>query len=58
MSPDFKLSKKSQNLCGLMPTHPSLAAMKFASDAAGASFAKVNGRFILFTDQDGRGVLS
>jgi hypothetical protein len=41
-----------------MPTHPALAAMNFASDAAGARFAKVYCRFILFADQDGRGVAS
>jgi hypothetical protein len=39
-----------------MPTHPSLAAMNFASDAVGARFAKVNGRFILFADKGSRGI--
>jgi len=37
---------------------PSLAALTFVSDAAGASFAKVNGRFIPFGDQHDRGAAS
>jgi len=40
------------------PTHPSAAALNFASDAAGARFAKINDRFIPFADQDGRGAAS
>jgi hypothetical protein len=37
---------------------PSLAALCFVSDAAGASFAKVDGRFIPFGDKNDRGAAS
>ena len=37
------------------PVPPSLAALTFVSDAAGARFAKVNGRFIPYGEQGDRG---
>ena len=40
------------------PLLPSLKALTFVSDAAGARFAKVNGRFIPYTDQQGIGAAS
>jgi hypothetical protein len=40
------------------PAQNHLKIWNFASDATGAYFGKVNGRFILFTDQDGRRVAS
>jgi len=38
--------------------HPSLAALTFISDAAGARFAKVGGRFVPYGDQNDRGAAS
>jgi hypothetical protein len=40
------------------PTAPPLTAMTFVSDAAGAQFARVNGRFVPFGPQNDRGAAS
>jgi hypothetical protein len=40
------------------PSAPSLSAITFVSDAAGARFVKSNGRFIPFASHDGRAVVS
>jgi len=37
------------------PIPPSLAALTFVSDAAGARFAKIDGRFVPYGEQDDRG---
>ena len=40
------------------PLPPSLKALTFVSDAAGAKFVKVQDRFVPYSDQDGRGAAS